>query len=206
MEDQEQVGDAGPDGAEATAPARPGRWARWRPHVVHVGLVLLGVFLLLQLVPYGWEHPNPPVVADAPWPDAEAEAIARESCYSCHSNETDWPAYAYVAPMSWLVRSDVEAGRKRLNFSEWVVDDNEAEDAIEEIEDGAMPLSTYTLIHRGAELTEEERRILVDALDQMASEDEGGRGRGRGRGGDGDEAEEPDGGSSGSGRDDPHDD
>ena len=61
---------------------------------------------------HGWPHPNPPVVEDAPWPDAESAAIARASCYSCHSNETDWPAYSYVAPFSWLVRRDVDAGRR----------------------------------------------------------------------------------------------
>ena len=57
--------------------------------------------------------------ADAPWPDAESAALARDACYSCHSNETDWPLYSYVAPMSWLVRADVESGRDELNFSDW---------------------------------------------------------------------------------------
>ena len=52
---------------------------------------LLALFLLMQLVPYGWTKSNPPVTAEAPWPNPEAEAIARTSCYDCHSNETDWP-------------------------------------------------------------------------------------------------------------------
>jgi hypothetical protein len=106
---------------------------RW---LLRIGVGALGVFALLQLVPYGWSHPNPPVVRDAPWPDAEAERIARESCYSCHSNETEWPAYSHVAPMSWLVRSDVEAGRDEFNFSDWDEDGKDADDAIEMIEDG----------------------------------------------------------------------
>src|SRR5690606_33039572 len=72
---------------------------------------LAGLFLALQLVPYGWEHSNPPVTANAPWPTPEAERLARAACYDCHSNETDWPVYSYVAPFSWLVRSDVEGGR-----------------------------------------------------------------------------------------------
>lgn len=153
---------------------------RFRRTLVTVGAVLLGAFLVLQLVPYGWTHSNPPVTSAAPWPNAEAEAIARQSCYDCHSNETEWPAYSYVAPMSWLVRSDVDAGRAEMNFSEWDPQDNKADDAVEEIDEGSMPLSKYTAIHRGAELTAEEKATLSAALDQMASD---GR---RGRGGDDD--------------------
>src|SRR6187200_2207856 len=81
-----------------------------------LGVVAVGV--AIQFVPYGWWHENPPVGRDAPWPDPASEALAHRSCYSCHSNETDWPAYSYVAPMSWLVRRDVEGGRAELNFSE----------------------------------------------------------------------------------------
>ena len=66
-----------------------------------------------------------------------APSIARDSCYDCHSNETDWPVYSYVAPMSWLVRRDVEGGRDELNFSRWDEDAGEADDAIETIEDGS---------------------------------------------------------------------
>jgi len=153
---------------------------RLRTHVLHVVLVLAAVFLVLQLIPYGWKHSNPPVTSAAPWPDAESEAVARQSCYSCHSNETDWPAYSYVAPMSWLVRRDVDSGRRAMNFSEWDPADNEAEDAIEEIEDGGMPPSQYTLIHRGATLTDEEQAILSRALNQMAGEDNSGKGSGDG--------------------------
>lgn len=192
----------------------PTRRRRARSFVLRGGAVLLGVFLLMQLVPYGWRHSNPPVVRDAPWPDEASAAIARRSCYSCHSNETDWPAYSYVAPMSWLVRRDVDRGRAALNFSEWDPEDDEADDAIELIEDGAMPPSQYTMVHRDARLSAEEERILITALAQLSDDDDEpggdevddepgapddddggqgrGRGRGRGRGGDG-----PGGGDSG---------
>ncbi len=146
------------------------------------GAGLLFVGGVAQLVPYGWHKTNPRVTADAPWPSAEAEAIARESCYSCHSNETDWPAYSHVAPMSWLVRRDVDRGRAALNFSEWG-EESEPDDAAEEVEEGSMPPSQYTMIHRGAVLTDAEAATLVAALEQM---DDGGRGRGRGRSGEGD--------------------
>jgi hypothetical protein len=136
------------------------------------------MFLLIQLVPYGWSHPNPPVTQAAPWPDEESERIARESCYSCHSNETDWPAYSYVAPMSWLVRNDVESGRDELNFSTWDRDDGRTDDAIDVIREGEMPLDRYTLIHRDARLTDEEADRLVAALEAMGDGGDDGDGRG----------------------------
>ena len=139
-------------------------------------LVGLGLFALIQLVPYGWRHPNPPVTQDAPWPDEASERIARQSCYDCHSNEGDWPIYSYVAPMSWLVRWDVENARDELNFSEWDESSGEADDAIEQIEEGSMPLDRYTLIHRDARLSDEEVATLAVALAQMRDDDGGGGG------------------------------
>lgn len=156
---------------------------RLRRPVLLGGGVLLAVFLALQLVPYGWTKSNPPVTRDAPWPSPEAEAIARTSCYDCHSNETDWPVYSYVAPMSWLVRRDVDNGRAELNFSEWDRGGGEVDEAADVVEDGEMPLANYTRIHRDARLTDEEAATLIAALEQMSEGgDEGGRGRGRGRG------------------------
>lgn len=153
------------------------------------GAALLLVGGLLQLVPYGWTKSNPPVTAEAPWPDARSAAIARRSCYSCHSNETDWPAYSYVAPMSWLVRRDVDRGRAELNFSEWDREQEaDPEDAAEEVTDGAMPLAQYTAIHRGARLTDGEAATLVAALRDLPEpgDDRSDGGHGRGRGGDDD--------------------
>jgi hypothetical protein len=142
---------------------RVGRW---------IALGAVALFVLIQFVPYGWSHPNPPVTQNAPWPDAESERIARQSCYACHSNETDWPLYSYVAPMSWLVRMDVEAGRDKLNFSTWDRDDGEADHAVEEIREGEMPLDRYTMIHRDAGLTDSEADRLVAALEAMENGDD----------------------------------
>jgi hypothetical protein len=138
----------------------------WR--VVRI-VVLAGiaVFVSMQLVPYGWEHPNPPVQSEPPWPDADVEALARDTCYDCHSNETNWPVYSYVAPMSWLVRSDVESGRDELNFSMWEDGDGEADDAAEEIADGSMPPDRYVRLHPDADLSEAERLELMAALEAM---------------------------------------
>ena len=145
------------------------RWGVARVVVTRTVLAAGVVLVLMQFVPYGWVHDNPPVVSDAPWPNAASEDIARTSCYSCHSNETEWPVYSYVAPMSWLVRHDVERGRDEFNFSDWNPDD--ADDAIEVIEDGSMPLDRYVLIHRDARLDAQERVTLVDALEAMSDDD-----------------------------------
>jgi hypothetical protein len=149
---------------------------------VWAGRGLVVALVAAQLVPYGWQHSNPAVTADAPWPEPRSAAIARESCYSCHSNETDWPWYSYVAPASWLVRRDVERGRDELNFSRWGRDAGEAGDAIEVIRDGEMPPGQYTLIHRGAKLSDAEATILIAALQTMGGDDGG-----NGRHGDGDD-------------------
>jgi hypothetical protein len=140
---------------------------RWRTVLRRVAIAMLVVFLALQLVPYGWRHPNPPVSRSATWPSAQAESLARTACYDCHSNETDWPVYSYVAPMSWLVRRDVESGRHELNFSEWDRDHGEADDAADAIEDGSMPPRQYTILHPDARLSAAEKQALIDALDQL---------------------------------------
>ena len=120
------------------------RW-RWLKIVV---AAVAGLFVAIQFVPYGWAHPNPAVVADAPWSSPSSEELARTACYDCHSNETDWPLHSYVAPFSWLVRRDVEAGRHELNFSDWEHDDGEADDAAEAIAEGSMPPPVHAAASR----------------------------------------------------------
>lgn len=132
-----------------------------------VVVVLAIAFVAIQFVPYGRDHTNPPVALNAPWPSAEAERIARISCYDCHSNETRWPLYSYVAPMSWLVYEDVKAGREVLNFSEFDRRQDEVDDIGDVIEDGEMPPANYTAIHRGAKLTDDEARVLSEAGEEM---------------------------------------
>ena len=72
------------------------------------GFVVLVVVLfgLIQLVPV--QRTNPPVVAEPPWDSPETRALAVRACFDCHSNETVWPWYAYVAPVSWLVAHDTD--------------------------------------------------------------------------------------------------
>ena len=146
----------------------------WRRVLRRTALVMVVVFALLQLVPYGWWHSNPPVTQGVVWGDPEAEVLARGACYDCHSNETEWPVYSYVAPMSWLVRGDVEAGRDALNLSE--LDRGGGDDldkAADTIEDGEMPPSNYKRMHPEARLSDEEEARLMAAFEAL-DEDDGG--------------------------------
>jgi len=118
---------------------------------------------------------NPPVTGkiDAP---SNVLSILKASCFDCHSNETEWPWYSYVAPVSFLVSADVEDGRKRVNFSEWDKYDEEKRakklDAIiEEVEEGEMPLSKYTLMHPDAKMDQAKIRVLKDWINNDNAED-----------------------------------
>jgi hypothetical protein len=104
-----------------------------------VGLpVLLAGFLVLQLVPYGRDHSNPPVIAEPLWDSPDTRELSVRACFDCHSNETEWAWYSNVAPLSWLIQSHVDEGREELNFSESQLD-QEGEEAAETVRDGSMP-------------------------------------------------------------------
>ena len=123
-----------------------------------LGLVLLGI----QFVPL--DTTNPPIVEEIEVPAAVAEVL-RESCYDCHSNETKWPWYSRVAPVSWLIAHDVAEAREHLNFSDWgrVGSDEQfelIEEIWEEVEEEEMPLWFYLPLHPEARLGDDERQIL----------------------------------------------
>jgi hypothetical protein len=155
-----------------------------RKVLLRAGLGLFAVAVLLQLVPYGRDHTNPPVTEDAPWPGGRARELATAACYDCHSNQTRWPIQSSIAPFSWMIARDVEQGREALNFSTWDEDDGEADDAAEEVADAEMPPRRFVLAHPDAALSEAERQVLVDALEAMDRARGGGDHSGRGDGGD----------------------
>lgn len=129
-----------------------------------IGLALFGTFLVIQLVPYGRDHINPPVTGEPAWDAPATRALARQACFDCHSNETAWPAYANVAPASWLVQRDVSEGRAALNFSEWPRPQQEANEAAEEVLEGEMPPMAYSLVHAHARLGAADRDRLAQGL------------------------------------------
>ena len=113
------------------------------------GLILFG---LIQLVPYGKNHNNPPVTSEPTWDSPETRQIVMDSCFNCHSNETEYPWYSYVAPVSWLLQRDIDEGRSVLNFSEWDTYSLSSNYIISVVQDGEMPPIQYTLIHPEAKL------------------------------------------------------
>jgi len=155
------------------------KWWQLSRRTLKLG-VLAGVALLLlvQLVPYGHAHSNPPVTRAAHWPAGPGQQIAEAGCYDCHSNFTDWRWYSNVAPISWLVQHDVEDGRGALNFSEWDKPQPDLGELVGVIESGEMPPLQYTLIHRSAKLSSSEQKKLVAAITHLYATDPPPRGGG----------------------------
>ena len=89
------------------------------------------------------------------------------ACFDCHSNETVWPWYSNIAPISWLVYRDVLEGREQLNYSEWGSQRGEGAEpgeAAEKISSGEMPPFYYLLTHPGTRLSDAEKQELVQGL------------------------------------------
>jgi hypothetical protein len=96
---------------------------------------------------------------------ADVEAVLERACRDCHSNDTVWPWYSNVAPVSWFVIDHVRSGRRHFNYSEWAVYEPEKARKIlhgicDEVKDGSMPVGSYTLVHRHARLSEPDVQAL----------------------------------------------
>ncbi|HVK82947.1 MAG TPA: heme-binding domain-containing protein [Kofleriaceae bacterium] len=139
--------------------------AGWKKVLVLTGLVFAGLLLAVQLVPYGRSHSNPPMTAEPSWNAPGTRALAQRACFDCHSNETRWPWYSHVAPVSWLVQADVDEGRRVLNFSEWTRAYEEAPESGETVREQEMPPRSYLLLHPEARLSDAERQQLAAGLD-----------------------------------------
>lgn len=130
----------------------------------------LGVLIFLALQFTNPARTNPPVKPGADFmatnpPPPQIAAMFHDACYDCHSDETKWPWYSHIAPVSWLVASDVKHGREHVNFSEWpreypdrVV--RRLEDISEELDYNEMPPAKYTWLHPKADLTSDQRKEL----------------------------------------------
>lgn len=132
--------------------------------IVRILLAAVGLFVLVQLVPYGRNHSNPAVQAEPRWASPQTRQLAQTACFDCHSNLTTWPWWSNVAPGSWLVYRDVVDGRGALNFTEWNRPQDGAGDAIEVIQSGSMPPWYYTILHPNANLSQAEKQALIDGL------------------------------------------
>ena len=133
-------------------------------HFALAGIVVLAV---IQAIPYGREHSNPPVTGEPQWSSSRTRELMVDACYDCHSNEVEWPWYANIAPFSWATTEHVEEGRRAVNYSEFATGgDHEAGETIEVIREGSMPPYYYTLfgLHPEADLSPDEIDELIAGL------------------------------------------
>jgi mono/diheme cytochrome c family protein len=157
------VNDAGMD-ADMNEQEPLRRRVNWRRILRWTAGSLVAVLLVIQLIPYGRDHTNPPITEAVVWDSPRTEELVQQSCNDCHSNETVWPWYSNIAPISWLVQHDVDEGRHKLNFSEWDRPGQEIDESAETIREGEMPVWYYTITHRDASLSEAEKQELIDGF------------------------------------------
>jgi hypothetical protein len=139
---------------------------KWLKRIGGFGLIA-GVALQFTSPP----HQNPAVMPGhdllaSNAPPLAIIALLRKSCYDCHSFETKWPWYSYIAPFSWPLARDVDAARTSLNFSDWPHGDARRvrkrwRHIADEVQNGEMPLPNYAWLHREARLTPSQREELI---------------------------------------------
>jgi len=139
-------------------------------------LIIFFLFVIIQFVPAGRPDTIPENENDLIYNNQIPESIVnilKTSCYDCHSNETSFPWYSHVAPVSWLINRDVIKGREELNFSEWESQSKmdkakNIDKIIDEVKGGKMPMRIYTLMHSEAKLNEDARQQFADWADNYA--------------------------------------
>jgi mono/diheme cytochrome c family protein len=138
---------------------------RWQRLGIMTAGGLLTVAVALQFVRFivpDFKLDNPPVTSVIQWDSPQTEQLWKTACADCHSNESVYPWYSYVAPVGWLVAHDVHEGRDKMNVS--VNHHVEFDDMAEEIEEGGMPLPIYLPMHPDANLTDAQRTQLISGL------------------------------------------
>jgi hypothetical protein len=140
--------------------------------------IIIAIIIVIQFIPASY----PEVIAENDNDLMKNNAIPQDismilknSCYDCHSNETHYPWYSYVAPVKWLVIRDVRLGRNGLNFSEWERLKSREKisllsDMAEEVDAGNMPMPIYTLLHRSASLDEDQKKLMADWTEKMMND------------------------------------
>ena len=136
-----------------------------RIHVIRFAITAVVLFIAIQIIPFGHNHTNPPVVQEPTWDSPQTRALAVAACYDCHSNETTWRWYTNIAPISWLSEADVNGGRNNLNFSDISQHPVRAERLVRTIQDGSMPPIWYTPLHPNANLSSSQKQALIQGIE-----------------------------------------
>lgn len=135
-----------------------------RKTILWLVFAALVAFGLIQLVPFGKTYTNPPVVSEPKWDSPQTRQLAKDHCFQCHSNETEWPWYSKIAPASWLIAYDVQAGRAHFNFSEWNTNPGNLNEMIENINSGEMPPIQYWIVHPSSRLNAQQKADFIQGL------------------------------------------
>ena len=138
-------------------------------------LILLIVLVGIQFIPTKRNQSNEILESDISKTymlPAEIQTIFKNSCYDCHSNNTKYPWYNKIQPVSWLLENHIKKGKKELNFSEFGAyskrkQKNKLKSITSQIRDNEMPLSSYTLIHRDAKLSEKDRDLIKQWVSKL---------------------------------------
>jgi len=117
-------------------------------------------FIGIQWIPCPTK--NPPVETRVQWDSSRTRDLFHRACADCHSNETVWPWYSRIAPVSWFVSGHVMKAREDFNVS--VPGDIEIDEIVHQIRKGDMPLDSYLWMHPAARLTEQEKKELIEGL------------------------------------------
>ena len=103
---------------------------------------------------------------------SNVKTILQTSCYDCHSNNTEYPWYSYIQPVRMFMDSHIKEGKENLNFSEFGnyserKQGNKLEQIVKQIKADEMPLASYTLIHKNAILTQENKKVLINWIERI---------------------------------------
>lgn len=140
-----------------------------------IALILLVGFVGIQFVPTDLNQSDTVPITDFLVVNNTPENIStllQESCYDCHSNNTQYPWYNRVQPVAWFLENHIKEGKEELNFNEWDTYSNRRKNSklksiISQVEDDEMPLASYTLIHKDAKLSKSEKTLIIDYINNL---------------------------------------
>ena len=140
-----------------------------------IALILLVGFVGIQFVPTDLNQSDTVPKTDFLLVNNTQEnisALLQESCYDCHSNNTEYPWYNKVQPVAWFLEDHINEGKEELNFNEWDAYSNRRKNSklksiISQVKDDEMPLASYTLIHKDAKLSNSEKTLIIDYMKNL---------------------------------------
>jgi mono/diheme cytochrome c family protein len=155
MEEEEQQ--------EESPEAKHTSWVKKVMAIIALGEAVV-IFIGIQFIPWGRAITNLPVKAEPKWDSPATRELFFRACGDCHSNQTVFPWYNVVAPITWIIARNVDKGREALNVSEWGIGENSAGEAADTVRNGSMPPTLYTLFRSSAKLSASDKEALAQGL------------------------------------------